>query len=221
MKVWKIPCNTEFKVTYPYGVFDENLNWYNADKRHHGTDIVIADRKVVSASGSGVVIFAGWNNEGYGNLVIVEDGEYRFYYAHLEQVLVNIGQNVNWLTQIGIQGATGNVTGEHLHFEVRKNGRVIDSSQYMGIPNDYGTYYPSDYGYDLDNNTHKYSVGDLVVFSHFYLKGDSDTRHDTMMDFGSWQQDFIKTIKDRKNPYMTELGHYLRDDCIQELKGHK
>ena len=51
MKAWKIPCNTEFRVTYPYGVFDENLNWYNADKRHHGTDIGILDRKVVSASG--------------------------------------------------------------------------------------------------------------------------------------------------------------------------
>ena len=148
MKVWNIPCNSCFTVTYPFGVYDRNLNKTN-DFRHHGTDIVIDDKKVISAS-VGKVIFAGWNNDGYGNLVMVQNGEYVFYYAHLKSISVSYGQEVNYLTQIGVQGATGYVTGEHLHFEVRRNGIVQNSSNYMKIPNEYGRYNPEDYSFDLD-----------------------------------------------------------------------
>jgi murein DD-endopeptidase MepM/ murein hydrolase activator NlpD len=69
----------------------------------------------------GRVILAGWNNQGYGNLVIVENGEYRTYYAHLSSIPVSVGDEVKAGTVIGLSGSTGNSTGPHLHYEIRKN----------------------------------------------------------------------------------------------------
>ena len=135
-KVTHIPCNGNFKVTYTYGDYNPKLN-ITSDKRHWGIDLSIEDKKVFSAS-KGKVIFAGWNNQGYGNLVMVEDGTYRYYYAHLKKINVKTGDEITYTTQIGIQGATGNVTGEHLHFEMRKNGVAIDPTIYMGIKNELG-----------------------------------------------------------------------------------
>lgn len=226
MKVWKIPCNTEFKVTYPFGVFDENLNWYNADKRHHGTDMVITDDIVYSASGSGVVTFAGWNNQGYGNLVMVQMDRFTFYYAHLKEIYVKRGDNVDYSTKIGVQGATGNVTGKHLHFEVRKDRCVIDSAQYMGIPNELGVFYPWDYGFEIDENDHidttrptKYQKGQLVVYSTYYYDKDSNVPIDCIQNHGSWLQDYIEHVEPgHSQPYRLVNGRWLNDGDIREVK---
>lgn len=139
MKVTRIPFNGQFKINYIYGVYDRSIN-KTADGRHHGVDCWGIGNKNVFSASRGKVIFAGWDNTGYGNLVKVQDGEYTHYYAHLERILVGVGQNVDFTTQIGIYGATGNVTGPHLHYEVRKNGVVIDPTTLMGIPNKEGIY---------------------------------------------------------------------------------
>lgn len=221
MKVWKIPCNSEFEITYPFGVYDENLNWYNSDKRHHGTDIYISDRKVISAY-PGRVEFAGWNDQGYGNLVIVRNGDYQFYYAHLESINVCYGEEVSFLTQIGVQGATGNVTGEHLHFEVRFRGSVINSSEFMGVPNEYGNYYPEnyafDYGNDAPNIDFKYNVGQLVVYSHYYDDSYSKFRHSCFDELGSFMQDYIASCENTTNYYVLNNGRHLRNEDIVEVK---
>jgi len=144
MKVTRIPFNGQFKINYIYGVYDRSIN-KTADGRHHGVDCWGIGNKNVFSASRGKVIFAGWDNTGYGNLVKVQDGEYTHYYAHLERILVGLGQNVDFTTQIGIYGATGNVTGPHLHYEVRKNGVVIDPTTLMGIPNKEGVYNSYDY----------------------------------------------------------------------------
>ena len=144
MKVTRIPFNGQFKINYIYGVYDRSIN-KTADGRHHGIDCWGIGNKNVFSASRGKVIFAGWDNTGYGNLVKVQDGEYTHYYAHLERILVGLGQNVDFTTQIGIYGATGNVTGPHLHYEVRKNGVVIDPTSLMGIPNKEGVYNSYDY----------------------------------------------------------------------------
>lgn len=224
MRVWKIPCNTSFIVTYPFGVYDPNLNKTN-DGRHHGTDMVIKDRKVISAY-PGKVVFAGWNNAGFGNLVIVENGEYQFYYAHMEKILVSYGENVSYTTQIGIQGRTGYVTGEHLHFEVRKNGQLLNSSYFMGIPNTYGEKYPWDYGFEIDENDHidttiptKYQKGQLVVYSTYYYDKDSNVPIDCIQNHGSWLQDYIDHVEaGHSQPYRLVNGRWLNDGDIREVK---
>lgn len=80
----------------------------------------------VKSTLEGKVTYAGWNNEGYGNLVIVENGGYKTYYAHLSSIPVKVGQVVKEGDVIGLSGNTGNSTGPHLHYEIRKNGVAIN-----------------------------------------------------------------------------------------------
>jgi murein DD-endopeptidase MepM/ murein hydrolase activator NlpD len=80
----------------------------------------------VKSTMDGKVVYAGWNDEGYGNLVIVENGPYRTYYGHLSKIPVQYGQQVEAGSTIGLSGNTGNSTGPHLHYEVRKHGQHLD-----------------------------------------------------------------------------------------------
>lgn len=84
----------------------------------------------VKSTMDGKVVYAGWNDQGYGNLVIIENGPYRTYYAHLSEMPVTVGQNVRAGAVIGLSGNTGNSTGPHLHYEVRLNGQQIDPTPF-------------------------------------------------------------------------------------------
>jgi murein DD-endopeptidase MepM/ murein hydrolase activator NlpD len=96
-------------------------------RRHDGIDLLAHAGAPVGAAGRGVVAFAGWNSGGYGNLVVVRHRlGYETYYAHLSAISVGVGQAVAGGSRIGLVGATGHVTGPHLHFEVRLNGTPID-----------------------------------------------------------------------------------------------
>jgi len=97
---------------------------------HYGLDFGIAVGTPVKATMDGKVVYAGWNNEGYGNLVIVENGAYRTYYAHLSEIPVQVGDQVSSGSTIGLSGNTGNSTGPHLHYEVRYQNRCIDPTSY-------------------------------------------------------------------------------------------
>lgn len=93
---------------------------------HHGLDIGVPVGTPITATMDGRIVHAGWNNQGYGNLVIVENGDYKTYYAHLSSIPVSIGDTVNAGAMIGLSGNTGNSTGPHLHYEIRRNGVAID-----------------------------------------------------------------------------------------------
>jgi murein DD-endopeptidase MepM/ murein hydrolase activator NlpD len=92
---------------------------------HHGIDIGVPVGTPIRSTMAGRVVQAGWNNQGYGNLVIVEAGPYRTYYAHLDSIPVAPGQTVAAGDVIGLSGNTGNSTGPHLHYEVRVNGTPV------------------------------------------------------------------------------------------------
>lgn len=93
---------------------------------HPGMDFRAKVGDAVFASAAGKVIFAGVAG-GYGNLIkIHHNSTYTTYYGHLSQILVKTGQKVKRGQLIGRVGATGHVTGPHLHFEIRKNGRPIN-----------------------------------------------------------------------------------------------
>ena len=71
----------------------------------------------------GVVAYAGWDNSGYGNLVILEhQNNIQSYYAHLSNVEVKTGETVTMDTEVGKMGETGHATGPHLHLEIHQNG---------------------------------------------------------------------------------------------------
>ncbi|NEC85941.1 LysM peptidoglycan-binding domain-containing M23 family metallopeptidase [Streptomyces sp. SID12501] len=101
---------------------------------HTGVDFVVPTGTSLKAVGAGTVVSAGWGGA-YGNQVVIQlaDGYYA-QYAHLSQLSVSAGQSVTEGQQIGFSGATGNVTGPHLHFEIRTTpdyGSDVDPVAYL------------------------------------------------------------------------------------------
>ncbi|GAA3044572.1 M23 family metallopeptidase [Kitasatospora albolonga] len=101
---------------------------------HTGVDFRASTGTSVKAITSGTVVKAG-NGGAYGNEVVIRhaDGKYSEY-AHLSSIGVSAGQTVSAGQQIGLSGATGNVTGPHLHFEVRTGasyGSDVDPVAYL------------------------------------------------------------------------------------------
>ncbi|KOG29306.1 M23 family metallopeptidase [Streptomyces resistomycificus] len=101
---------------------------------HTGVDFVVPTGTSLKAVGAGTVVSAGWGGA-YGNQVVIRlaDGYYA-QYAHLSSLSVSSGQSVTAGQQIGLSGATGNVTGPHLHFEIRTTpdyGSDVDPVAYL------------------------------------------------------------------------------------------
>jgi murein DD-endopeptidase MepM/ murein hydrolase activator NlpD len=94
---------------------------------HLAIDIAAGEGEAVWAADSGVVVFAGWANGGYGNTVVIDHGNgWQTLYAHLSVVRVGCGSSVQQGAVIGAAGSTGNSTGAHLHFETRNQGGFIN-----------------------------------------------------------------------------------------------
>ncbi len=94
---------------------------------HLGIDITAVYTPVLAASAGVVVIAQGGYNYGYGNFVEIDHGNgYATVYAHLSQINVTVCEGVAMGQVIGISGSTGNSTGPHLHFEIRKGGSSVN-----------------------------------------------------------------------------------------------
>lgn len=93
---------------------------------HAGVDYRAAVGTPVQAGGDGVVALAGWYG-GYGKAIIIDHGAgVQTLYGHLSVTGVRVGQTVHRGMVIAKSGATGNVTGPHLHYEMRRNGRPFN-----------------------------------------------------------------------------------------------
>lgn len=104
---------------------------YRWGRPHQGMDIDGRTGDSLRAANSGVVTSAGWSG-GYGNLTTIDHGNgVVTAYAHQSSIGVSSGQRVSRGQVIGRMGATGNVTGDHLHLETRINGRAVDPRQYI------------------------------------------------------------------------------------------
>jgi murein DD-endopeptidase MepM/ murein hydrolase activator NlpD len=103
---------------------------------HRGTDFRAKAGTPVYASNSGIVRLA--KNLFYsGNIVIVDHGKGVFTnYAHLSKIQVIAGQHVARGHQIGLSGATGRVSGPHLHWGVKTNGAYVDPLQFLAVISD-------------------------------------------------------------------------------------
>jgi murein DD-endopeptidase MepM/ murein hydrolase activator NlpD len=106
---------------------NHDLSGYDFGAGHNGIDIRTYEGQPIYAAQAGVVVFAGWSDRGYGNLVIIDHlNNWHTFYAHLSQWNVNCGQQVYAGTILGLAGTTGNSTGPHLHFEMRYNGAAVN-----------------------------------------------------------------------------------------------
>jgi septal ring factor EnvC (AmiA/AmiB activator) len=99
---------------------------------HTGIDIAVPPGTSVHVTADGTVEGAGYSGR-YGKLIIIDHGNgVETYYAHLSEFLVVPGQEVRRNEVIGLSGATGRVTGPHVHYEVRVAGTPVNPFKYMG-----------------------------------------------------------------------------------------
>ena len=165
------------RITSPYGWRTyKNSAGVTIREHHNGIDVVptrypgevVADdawdfREVTG--GKVVAVSTGWN-AGRGTLIKVQTAPGVIeIYQHCAAVYVKVGQQVPQGTVLGRAGATGNVTGAHLHFEVQVNGSPVEPSAWLGLPNAGGTYdgndtldKPADYVHGIDVSKYQGSV---------------------------------------------------------------
>jgi hypothetical protein len=123
-------------ITSPYGVRIHPIT--KIKKMHDGVDLIVQnDDWTLQAPADGNVIYAGWVS-GYGNFIQIKHAnDFSTCYGHLKSLNVVVGNAVHQGEVIGVAGNTGNSTGTHLHYEVRKytneplSGQSVDPSPYL------------------------------------------------------------------------------------------
>ena len=100
---------------------------------HNGLDFDGDMGSPIYAVDSGVIVYSGWSDRGYGNLIVVDhDNGWQSFYAHLmDGSLLPCGTNVVKGEWIASMGSTGNSTGPHLHFELRSYGAAVNPWAYL------------------------------------------------------------------------------------------
>jgi len=92
---------------------------YSPETNHRGIDIAGSLGEAVYAVDAGVIVYAGWNDYGYGNMIMIDHGNgWQSLYGHLSGINVLCGQSVGQGDVIGAIGSTGRSSGPHLHFEL-------------------------------------------------------------------------------------------------------
>jgi len=119
------------KITSPFGnkrLFNGQLKSY-----HNGVDFRAPIGTPVFAANSGVIKMAA-NLFYSGNVVIIDHGNFIFtIYAHLSKIEVKAGQQIEKGQQLGLTGATGRVSGPHLHWGVKINGTAVNPLQFIKV----------------------------------------------------------------------------------------
>ncbi|MCX5782328.1 MAG: LysM peptidoglycan-binding domain-containing M23 family metallopeptidase [Elusimicrobia bacterium] len=99
---------------------------------HGGIDIAVREGTWVGAAADGVVTFAGNDGGHYGKAVFIRhQNGYETQYGHLSKIYVKVGQRVNARKLIARSGSTGRSTGPHLHFTIKRNGKLVDPLKFL------------------------------------------------------------------------------------------
>jgi LysM repeat protein len=102
---------------------------------HYGLDLDGETGDPIYAADSGVIVYSGWNDWGYGNMLIVDHGnDWQTLYAHLSVINAVCGESVGQGQAIGLMGSTGNSTGSHLHFEMHNGSTKVNPWSYLPPP---------------------------------------------------------------------------------------
>ncbi|MDP1418635.1 M23 family metallopeptidase [Peribacillus simplex] len=100
-------------------------------KLHKGIDIARPTTRTITAADHGIIETAG-NSGGYGNKITINHNNgYKTVYAHLDSIDVTAGQKIEKGMKIGMMGSTGHSTGVHLHFEIYKNGSLVNPLNFI------------------------------------------------------------------------------------------
>ena len=119
MITYRQPFRGEWPISQYYGEIIPGVTLNG--KPHTGIDYACPAGTEILASADGVVMVAGWDATGYGNVIIIlHEAKKATVYAHLNKCCAFKNQKVRQGEVIGLSGSTGNSTGPHLHFEARK-----------------------------------------------------------------------------------------------------
>ena len=117
------------KIVRFFGTYKNNK--FNIVNFCSGIDIRAKRGEPVAAVSDGKIIYSSWF-KGYGNMIIIDHGSsYYTLYAHLEEVLIAKGAEIETGEVIATVGDTGSLTGPNLHFEVRHHGKPIDPLEWL------------------------------------------------------------------------------------------
>jgi murein DD-endopeptidase MepM/ murein hydrolase activator NlpD len=117
-------------ISSPFGLRADPFT--GAGKIHYGVDIAAPAGSPVKAAAPGRVVFSGFV-AGYGNMVEIDHGSgWATRYGHNSANQVAAGDKVAAGQQIGLVGQTGRATGDHLHFEVRRDGKAVSPALFLG-----------------------------------------------------------------------------------------
>lgn len=101
-------------------------------QRNDGINLAVPEGSPVKAAENGVVVYAGNELKGYGNLVLVRhEGDFVTAYAHTSELLVKRGETVRRGQIIAKVGQTGSVNAPQLHFEIRKGPKPVNPADYL------------------------------------------------------------------------------------------
>lgn len=129
-----LPVKQAFRFTSEYGFRRDPKT--GGRRMHKGVDFAAPVGTDLHATADGVVIHAGWQS-GYGRLIKIQhDFGIETRYAHLSKIRVKVGQRVSRGDHIGDMGASGRVTGVHLHYEVRVGGKAVNPMIYIKAARD-------------------------------------------------------------------------------------
>lgn len=126
---WPLPARTPADISSGFGTRTNPIT--RRTENHSGIDIPAPAGSRINAAADGIVRFAGWSGN-WGNMVTIDHGSgYSTIYAHNSRNRVRVGQEVTRGQHIADVGTTGQSTGNHLHFEVRRSNVPIDPMQFF------------------------------------------------------------------------------------------
>ncbi len=127
------PVKSAYRFTSPFGNRRDPKT--GGRRMHSGIDMAGPVGTPLYSTADGKVVHAGWSS-GYGRLVkIKHEFGIETRYAHMSRISVKVGQRVSRGDRIGDMGASGRVTGPHLHYEVRVGGKAVNPMTYIKAAN--------------------------------------------------------------------------------------
>ena len=119
----------QFRISSGFGPRKDPIT--GTRSRHHGIDFAARRNMSVLSTAPGRITFADRKHR-YGRLVEIDHGYgIRTRYAHLQKILVKVGQTVGHREKIGLLGSSGRSTGPHVHYEVLVDGKQIDPMNFL------------------------------------------------------------------------------------------